>query len=158
MEFQEILAERSTAYQDIWPFVLITGAVLVVFTLIILLNDGASTGSIITLILGAFFVIGGLVIYQESDELQKTNAAILVSNIEQKYEVDDVLLDAPEANTEAENANPQNVSVVVDGSLYTFLLTQDDNTWEPTLINIPIDDESSEKVNLSAQDILKKSD
>lgn len=156
MEFQEILVERSETYQALSFLLLGLGACLVVFTLAFLAHEVfVSIGSMIALTLGVSFAVGGYYAQQEYDAIQKSNESALVHNIEQKYDVDLVLLDAPEVDVNADDLDPQNVSVVVDSVSYTFLLTQDENTWEPTLINPSIPGGSSETVSLSADDLLK---
>lgn len=156
MEFQEILVERSETYQALWFLLLGLGACLVIFTLAFLAHEAfVSIGSMIALTLGVSFAVGGYYAHQEYDAIQKSNESALVHNIEQKYDVDLVLLDAPEVDVNADDLDPQNVSVVVDSVSYTFLLTQDENTWEPTLINPSIPGGSSETVSLSADDLLK---
>lgn len=156
MEFQEILVERSETYQTIWLLLLGFGASLVIFTVVFLAHEvEVSIGSMIAITLGVSFSVGSYYAHQEYDAIQKSNEAALVHNIEQKYDVDLVLLDAPEVDVKADDVGAQNVSVVVDSVSYTFLLTQDENTWEPTLINPSIPGGSSEVVNQSAEDLLK---
>lgn len=155
MEFQEIFANRTTVYVIIACISMLVGLVLVILGLSFICDEGVSAGFIISIIVGAGIIVGSVIAFQQWDDTEKSNEAALISNIEQKYDVDDVLLDAPDANVNEEDTRAQNVSVVVDSNVYTFLLTQDINTWEPTLINLPVPGGSSDTMNLSADDLLK---
>ena len=50
----------------------------------------------------------------------------------------------------------QKIYVVVDGTTYMFYLTQDRNTWEPTLEDPPVPGGSNTNPSITADDLLKK--
>lgn len=84
------------------------------------------------------------------------NRAALVHNIQEKYEVDEVKLQAYDVITYPTSTNEQKVHVIVDGDAYMFYLSQDKNTWEPTLIDPPINGgNTQDSPPLKAKDILK---
>lgn len=86
----------------------------------------------------------------------RSNAKALISNIEQKYDVDEVQLKAFDTVTNPHQTSSQKVNVTVDGTTYMFYLTQDKNTWEPTLEDPPVPGGSDTKSSITADDLLKK--
>lgn len=89
-------------------------------------------------------------------DIGQSNAKALVSNIEQKYDVDEVQLRAFDTVTDPYQTSSQKVNVKVDGNTYLFYLTQDRNTWEPTLTDPPVNGGNNTNTSLTAEDLLKK--
>lgn len=85
----------------------------------------------------------------------KANDDALVSNIQQKYDVDEVLLEHRGSYIVSESLVNQTVHVSVDGQIYAFDLEQNKDTWEPTLLNPAINGGSAEVKSLSAEDLLR---
>ena len=90
-----------------------------------------------------------------SDRVDQNKEA-LISNIEQKYNVDGVKLEAYSVKTYPYVDDEQKIHLVVDGETYLFYLTQDSQTWEPTIIDHPINGGSVNSGSLTAEDLLKK--
>lgn len=90
-----------------------------------------------------------------SGNVTKENDEALVSNIQQKYDVDEVLIEHRGSYTIAEELKNQTVHVVVDGQVYAFDLEQNQDTWEPTLLNPAINGGSTEADTLTAEELLR---
>ena len=110
-----------------------------------------------------FFLVGILIFLPlfywstiASGDVGRSNAKALVSNIEQKYDVDEVQLRAFDTVTRPNQTSIQKVNVKVDGTTYMFYLTQDRNTWEPTLEDPPVPGGSNAKPSITADGLLKK--
>lgn len=159
MAFKEI-----SKYIDVMAMGATFGLVLISFaSILLLLNTVANYrsgkvrkskmfGSMIwVIVIGAVtYCVGSI-----GAESRASNDRALVSNIQQKYDVDEVLLKNGDVITHPKDTDSQPVNIVVDDVTYLFYLTQDDDTWEPTLTNPPLNGGSSEVVNVSADDLLK---
>lgn len=86
----------------------------------------------ITIILGTVASVG--IFFITVAEVRNEQEKSLISNIEQKYDVDEVLLEYGNDITEPGRLEKGHVSVRVDDKVYTFGLEQDPKTHEPTLI------------------------
>lgn len=84
------------------------------------------------------------------------NNEALISNIEQKYNVDEVKLASYGVITDPHIDYEQKIHLVVDDETYLFYLKQDRQTWEPTIVDPPINGGSENSGLLTAEDILKK--
>lgn len=91
----------------------------------------------------------------KAGEIENDNKAALISNVEQKYEVDDIRLEAFGTVTYPEIIKEQKIHVTVDGETYLFYLTQNKETWEPTLSDPPINGGNPMDSPLKAEDLLK---
>lgn len=155
MEFQEIFTDRDIVFSVLWPALIFFGLGLIVFNGNEILSYGATKGVVAALLCGVIFLAGSVFTYYQGIETRKSNNAALVSNLQQKYDVDEVLLEDLDTKVVSEKEGKQKINVVSDGVTYTFLLTQDKNTWEPTLSNPAIPGGSAKETNVSAEDLLK---
>lgn len=161
MEFQEILIDSPLIF-TLLSFVFgAIGAMLIISS--VLAFRGSETDEIepnkkegfVVLGIGAFLLVFSFVSMSHNSNMWDKNDEALVSNIEKKYDVDEVVLSSVDVGVVAEKEKPQNVNVVVDGKTYTFYLSQNKDTWEPTLTNPAIPGGSSEIETLSAEDLLR---
>ncbi|MBC9706043.1 MAG: hypothetical protein H9W81_13925 [Enterococcus sp.] len=84
------------------------------------------------------------------------NEEALISNIQHKYDVDEVKLEAYGEYTRPEDVDEQKIHVVVEGETYMFYLSQDRQTWEPTLLDPPVNGGNQQNVSpLKASELLK---
>lgn len=159
MEFQEIFVDRVIVIALVSGISVIAGAFLALLALFghHARDKGSNSLRIVFAASSVVLVITGLALVSTSNNLTDSNREALVSNIEQKYDVDEVVLSGVDVSTQSDRASAQPVNIVVDGSTYTFHLTQDKNTWEPTLTNPPASGGSSTTEHLSAEDLLKTS-
>lgn len=77
------------------------------------------------------------------------------ANIQQKYDVDEVLTEYQDQVVSIRVEESQNLYVIVDGKTYLFNLKQDKTTWEPTLSDPPINGGMDVTKTLGAEDLLK---
>lgn len=77
-------------------------------------------------------------------------------NIQQKYDVDEVLMEFQNDYVRIHQDESQKIYVLVDDKTYLFNLTQNKKTWEPTLSDPPINGGMDVTATLSADDLLKK--
>ena len=105
----------------------------------------------IAVFMSLFYWVGDI-----GEDTNRSNTKALVSNIEQKYDVDEVQLKAFDTVTRPHQTSSQKVNVKVDGTTYMFYLTQDRNTWEPTLADPPVPGGSNTKPSITANELLKK--
>lgn len=77
------------------------------------------------------------------------------ANIQQKYDVDEVLMEFQGETVSIRSEESQNLYVRIDDKTYLFNLTQDDTTWEPTLADPPINGGMDVTKTVSAEDLLK---
>lgn len=107
-------------------------------------------------LLGAMLVVGvfqGHAMYQK---ISPQNDAALISNLNQKYDVDEIKLDAYDTYTLSNMVQDQKIHVAVDGNTYMFYLSQNQETWEPTLIDPPINGGNAQDMPvIKVEDILK---
>lgn len=89
------------------------------------------------------------------DTTRDQSKSILESNVKTKYDVDEIRFETSNGKTKATKTSEQEVQVVVDNKRYIFHLTQDPETWEPTLSDPPIPGGNSPSTALSAEDLLK---
>lgn len=83
------------------------------------------------------------------------NDDAFIANVMKKYDVDEVLLEYREITTINEFTTDQKIHVSVDGKIYAFDLDQNKETWEPILIDPPINGGSEKGYNLSADELLR---
>lgn len=119
--------------------------------------DASKTRGIIALFCTVTLVGIGFIVLSSRADVESNNEKSLVTNVQTKYDVDEVILHGIDVSVDAEQEDAQNVIVKVDDKTYTFHLTQDRETWEPTLTNPPVPGGSSDTTNLSAEDLLKQS-
>lgn len=161
MEFQEILIDSPLIFAFLSFIIGAIGAILIISS--VLAFRGSETDEIepnkkagfVVLGIGAFLLVFSFVSMSHNSNMWDKNDEALVSNIEKKYDVDEVVLSSVDVGVVAEKEKPQNVNVVVDGKTYAFYLSQDKDTWEPTLTNPAIPGGSSETETLSAEDLLR---
>lgn len=91
----------------------------------------------------------------KAEKISTDNRAALISNIQQKYDVDEVKLEVYETQTRPETVENQKIHVIVDEELYMFYLSQDKNTWEPTLSDPPTNGGNPSASPLKAENLLK---
>lgn len=148
-------------FQEIHMHAMTVGVVGIMFSLFIAavifgiavspmrLHKGMTVLSIIVAVAGA-----GSSIYIGEKTIAENNEALL-SNIQEKYDVDEVLLEYRGTETKSVYIKDQQVHVLVDGQVYAFDLEQDKETWEPTLLDPAINGGSDEEKNLSAEELLR---
>lgn len=93
--------------------------------------------------------------FNHLDTVKEQSKTIVESNVKKKYNVDEIRFEAVSVKTKAEKTSEQEVQVVVDGKSYIFHMTQDPETWEPTLTDPPALGGSAKTAELSAEDLLK---
>lgn len=89
------------------------------------------------------------------DDAITGNRDAFMANIQQKYDVDEVLLEYRGVKTSPILTKDQQVHVSVDGQVYAFDLEQNPETWEPTLLDPAVSGGSVKEKNLSADELLR---
>lgn len=129
--------------------VFIPGAILMTYTFKNSPGKGAVIGTVIVAIAGISISISSSIAVMEANE------KAMVSNIQKKYDVDEVLLEHRGKEITPELTSGEQVYVVVDGITYEFDFEQNPDTWEPTLLDPPVTGGSSEEKTLSAEDLMR---
>lgn len=106
----------------------------------------------LTFVFSGFVAIGS---YNMGTQEVRKNDKDLISNIQKKYEVDEVLVEYRGNITNPTATEYQQVHVSVNGKVYAFDLEQNENTWEPTLLDPAVSGGSAKGENISAEELLK---
>lgn len=86
----------------------------------------------------------------------QTNPENLEGNIKQKYEIESIDLTSDAYEVSPLSPDSQIVKVeLLDGTDALFVLTQNTDTWEPTLDNLPTNSGEPGTADISVQDITK---
>lgn len=127
MEFEYLI---SSAAGTAAVAVMSAGSVLIIIFILSLANPKNFVYAVFS-ILGIVGVIAA-VSFQVNDN-KTHNREALIANIEQKYDVDEVLLEYGDYVTQPTKLEKNHVSVRIDDKVYTFGLEQDAKTFEPKL-------------------------
>ena len=125
------------------------GAVLLTATMVILgfllgrsLIRGGFNGSALTFLIIVGVILGGLIGHAfAGTQEKKDNVAIVQSNIQKKYDVQSVTFDTDTERGGGESwkpsqSGPQQVVVKINDTSRIATLTQNPDTFEPTLVDV----------------------